>query len=291
MNIGVSFPTTEIGNNPADIRDFVRGIEDMGYDYLTCIDHVIQGPKPVADDWRDYYTLQNPFHEVLVLFGYIAALTERIGLATSVLIAPQRPTVLMAKQLAEIDVLSGGRMRTGIGIGWNALEYDALGQNFKTRARRMEEQIELLRKLWIQERVTFQGEWDTVDDAGINPLPVQRPIPIWIGGAAAPAIRRAGRLADGFFLGARLKPGAQSAENISTFNEAALEAGRDPNSLGLDTTIFTERRGANELHEEFEAWRELGATHVTVRTMASGYTTVSEHLKAFEEAKRALPDG
>ena len=290
MKIGVAFPTTEVGNKPADIRDFVRGVEDMGYDYLTCIDHVIQGAQAVAEDWRSYYTLDNAFHEVLVLFGFIAAITERIELATSILIAPQRPTVLIAKQFAEIDVLSGGRTRAGLGIGWNELEFDALGQRFKTRARRMEEQIVLLRQLWSQERVTFHGEWDTVDDAGINPLPVQRPIPIWIGAFVPAAIRRAGRFADGLFLSPRIKPGTESQQVIDVFNDAARAAGRDPASLGLDTTIFTEGRGANELREEFEGWRSHGATHITVRTMTAGYTSVKQHLKALEEARKALPE-
>lgn len=290
MKIGVAFPTTEVGNKPADIREFVRGVEDMGYDYLTCIDHVIQGAQAVAQDWRAYYTLDNPFHEVLVLFGFIAALTDRLELATSILIAPQRPTVLIAKQFAEIDVLTGGRTRAGLGIGWNELEFDALGQNFKTRARRMEEQIVLLRQLWSQKRVTFHGEWDTVNDGGINPLPVQRPIPIWIGGFAPAAIRRAGRLADGLFLNPRVKPGTQGDSDIADFRQAARDAGRDPSTLGLDVTLFTEGRGANELREEFEAWREHDATHLTVRTMTAGYTSVSQHLKALEEARKALPE-
>jgi probable F420-dependent oxidoreductase len=290
MNIGVAFPTTEVGNKPADIREFVRGVEGLGYDYLTCIDHVIQGAEPVAEDWRSYYTLDNPFHEVLVLFGFIAALTERLELATSILIAPQRPTVLIAKQFAEIDVLTGGRTRAGLGLGWNQLEFDALGQDFKTRARRMEEQIVLLRQLWSQERVTFNGEWDTVNDGGINPLPVQRPIPIWIGGFAPPAIRRAGRLADGLFLNPRVKPDAQGSADIEIFRQAALDADRDPGTLGLDVTMFTEGRGANELREEFEAWRAHDATHITVRTMTAGYTSVSQHLNALEQARKALPE-
>jgi probable F420-dependent oxidoreductase len=289
VKIGVAFPTTEIGNNPADIRTFVQGVEDMGYDYLTCIDHVIQGAEPVAEDWRSYYTLDNSFHEILVLFGYIAALTERIELATAILIAPQRPTVLIAKQFAEIDVLSGGRVRAGFGIGWNELEFGALGQNFKTRARRMEEQIDLLRQLWSKERVTFHGEWDTVEDSGINPLPIQRPFPIWIGAFAPAAIRRAGRLADGLFLNPRNKPGAESEQAIEIYHQAARDVGRDPSTLDLDATLLTQGRGANELREEFEGWREHGATHLTVRTMTAGYATVSEHLKALQDARQALP--
>jgi len=289
MRTGVAFPTTEIGNDPQAIRTFAREVEAMGFDYLTCIDHVIQGAQPVAEDWRAYYTLDNPFHEVLVLFGFIAGVTSRLELATAILIAPQRPTVLIAKQFAELDHLTGGRIRAGLGIGWNALEFDALGQGFKTRARRLEEQIELLRKLWTEQRVTFQGRFDTVADAGINPLPVQRPIPIWIGAFQPPAIRRAGRFADGLFLNPRVKPGDEARDAIAVYHDAAREAGRDPKALGLDTTVFTEGRGANELREEYEGWREHGATHVTVRTMTAGYTSVSEHLRALEEARKALP--
>lgn len=289
MQIGVSFPTTEIGNDPNDIRTFAREVEGMGYDYLTCIDHVIQGRDPVADDWRAYYVRANPFHETLVLFGFIAAVTERIGLTSAILILPQRPTVLVAKQLAEIDVLSGGRLRAGVGIGWNELEFDTLGQNFKNRARRMEEQVDVLRQLWSQELVTYRGEWHTIDDAGINPLPVQQPIPIWVGAFVTPAIRRAGRIADGILLNPRVKPSEPDADSaIENFRDAATEAGRDPDTLGLEATVFTEGRGANAIREEIEAWRERGASHLTVRTMTAGLGSVTDHLKALEDARRAL---
>ncbi|MFT5392426.1 MAG: putative F420-dependent oxidoreductase [Gammaproteobacteria bacterium] len=289
MRIGVSFPTTEIGNNPNDIRTFAREVEAMGYDYLTCIDHVIQGREPVADDWRAYYVRANPFHETLVLFGFLAAVTETIGLTSAILILPQRPTVLVAKQLAEIDVLSGGRLRAGVGIGWNELEFEILGQSFKNRAPRMEEQIDVMRRLWTQELVTYSGEWHEIDDAGINPLPVQQPIPIWIGAFVTPAIRRAGRLADGLLLNPRVKPGTDEATSaIENFRDAAQEAGRDAASLGLEATVFTEGRGANAIREEVEAWRERGATYLTVRTMTAGLGGVDAHLKALEAAREAV---
>lgn len=288
MQIGVAFPTTEIGNTPADIRTFAREVEAMGYDYLTCIDHVIQGAEPVAQDWRAYYTLDNPFHEVMVLLGFMAGATERLELTTAILIAPQRPTVLIAKQFAELDHLTGGRIRAGLGIGWNELEFHALGQDFKTRARRLEEQVVLLKHLWTQPRVSFEGRFDRIDDAGMNPLPLQQPIPIWIGAFQPPAIRRAGRIADGLFLNPRVKPGAEAAEAIATYHEAARDAGRDPASLGLDTTLFTQGRGGNAIREEYEAWVEHGASHVTVRTMTAGHEGVAEHLKALEQARKAL---
>jgi len=288
MKIGVSFPTTEIGNDPNDIRSFAREVEAMGFDYLTCIDHVIQGREAVADDWRAYYTRDNAFHETLVLFGFLAAATERLELANAILILPQRPTVLVAKQLAEIDLLSGGRLRAGVGIGWNVLEFEALGQPFSSRARRIEEQVALMRRLWTEEIVTFDGEWDHVADAGLNPLPVQRPIPIWFGAFVPVAIERAGRLADGLLLNPRIRPGKGATEAIEGFHGAATSVARDPNALGLEATIFTENRGANALVEELEGWREHGATHLTIRTMTSGLVSVKEHLQALEAALKAI---
>lgn len=288
MRIGVSFPTTEIGNDPAEIRAFAQGAEALGFDYITCIDHVIQKAEPEANDWRAYYTLDNAFHEVLVLFGFLAAVTEKVELATAILILPQRPTVLVAKQLAEIDVLSGGRLRVGVGIGWNAVEFDALGQNFKTRARRIEEQVELMRQLWTQRLVSFDGEFDTVNEAGINPHPIQQPIPIWFGAFVEAAIRRAGRVADGLLLNPRATPTEMGPEHIRIFKEAAVDAGRDPAALGLDATIYTDGRGQNAIHDDFEAWSELGATHITVRTMTSGYTSAKQHVLALEKARTAI---
>ena len=289
MRIGVSFPTTEIGNDPAEIREFAQGVENMGYDYLTGIDHVIQKATPEADDWRAYYTLDNPFHELLILFGYLAGLTSKIELATAILILPQRPTVLVAKQLAEIDVLTGGRLRAGVAIGWNPIEFEALGQNYKTRARRIEEQVVVLRRLWTEQVVHFEGEWDTVRDAGINPLPVQRPIPFWFGAFQTPAIKRAGRLADGLFLNPRITAEEAKNEHVPVFHEAAEAAGRDPSTLGLDATIFTEGRGQNAIRDDFEAWREVGATHVTIRTMTAGHADAASHLRDLETARAALP--
>lgn len=289
MRIGAAFPTTEIGNDPTVIKDFVQAVEEMGYDHLTIIDHVIQAEAPEGDDWRAYYVRSNPFHEPLVMLGYLAALTTRLEFATAILILPQRPAVLVAKQLAELDVLSGGRLRAGVGIGWNALEFEALGQNFKNRARRMEEQIELLRRLWTEEIVSFDGSYHRIGAAGINPLPVQQPIPVWFGAFELPAIRRAGRLGDGWFINPRIKPD-EARGQIEVFHEAAREAGRDPGSLGMDATVHYGQRGDNELAAEAEAWRETGVSHLTVRTMYSDLGGIDEHLEALRRCRQALPE-
>ena len=173
MRIGVSFPLTEIGKDPAVIGEFVQTVEGLGYDHLTCIDHVL-GAGRAEDEWRSYYTRDNMFHEVFVLFGFLAAVTRRVELASAILILPQRQTALVAKQAAEIDVLSRGRLRLGVGLGWNDVEYEALNENFKNRARRMEEQIDLLRLLWTRDLVTFKGQFHALSDVGLNPEPVDR---------------------------------------------------------------------------------------------------------------------
>ena len=289
MRIGVAFPTTEIGTDPAAIRDFAQAAEDLGYDHITIIDHVLQARTPAADDWRAYYTRDNMFHEPLVTLGFLAAATRRIGLATAILILPQRPAVLVAKQAAQIDVLSGGRLRLGVGLGWNELEYDALGQNFRNRSRRMVEQIEVMRALWTNELVTFAGEWHRIEDAGINPLPVQRPIPVWVGAFAPPAIRRAATVADGWFVNPRVDPETGAAELIGIFRDAAAAAGRDPARLGLDATLHLGERGAQAWGALAEAWRKLGVTHCTVRTMYAGFKTPDEHLRAIREFRAVCP--
>ena len=169
MKFGTSFPTTEIGNDPSAIRDYFQAIEELGFDFVTLPEHVLGAGTPIADDWRAYYTRDNPFHEPFVLYGFAAAVTTRLELATAILILPQRQTVLVAKQAAELDMLSAGRTRLGVGLGWNPIEFDALNEDFATRSRRIEEQVDVLRRLWTEELVTFEGQWHRLDDVGINP--------------------------------------------------------------------------------------------------------------------------
>ncbi|HLE81312.1 MAG TPA: LLM class F420-dependent oxidoreductase, partial [Dehalococcoidia bacterium] len=194
MQLGVVFPQTEIGADPGGVRNYVQAVEQMGYAHLAIYDHVLGADPTNRPDWRGPYTSKTLFHEPMVLFGYLAALTQRLELVTSIIILPQRQTALVAKQAAEIDVLAQGRFRFGVGIGWNQVEYEALGEDFHNRGRRMEEQIAVLRALWTQEVVTFEGKWHRITEAGINPLPVQRPIPIWMGGGAEPVLQRIARL-------------------------------------------------------------------------------------------------
>ena len=289
MRIGVAFPTTEIGTDPVIIRDFAQAVEDLGYDHLTIIDHVLQAGAPEAADWRSYYTIDNMFHEPFVMLGYLAAVTSRIGLATAILILPQRPTVLVAKQAAELDVLCQGRLRLGVGIGWNELEFHALGQEFRNRGPRMVEQIALMRQLWTNELSSFDGEWHRISESGINPLPIQRPIPVWVGAFAKPAIRRAAQVGDGWFVNPRLAPGDEADDLIEIFREAATKAGRDPTALGMDTTIHLGDGGSQEWGAVTEAWKQHGATHGTVRTMYSGFKTVDEHIDALRRYRDAVP--
>ncbi len=287
MRIGVAFPTTEIGTDPAVIRDFAQTVEELGYDHITAIDHVLQAETAEADDWRSYYTRDNTFHEPFVLFGFMAAVTKTLELSTAILILPQRPAILVAKQAAELDVLSGGRLRLGVGIGWNALEFDALGQNFRNRARRIEEQVTLMRALWTNEIITFNGEWHAVDAAGLNPLPVQNPIPIWFGAFEPPAIQRAGRLGDGWFLNPRIGPGDDAEAQIAIFRKAAKEAGRDPSTLGIDATLHIGDQAPEDWVRQVADWQTHGVTHVTLRTMYAGLATPDDHIDVLKSFKAA----
>lgn len=288
MRIGVSFPLTEIGKDPAVIGGFVQSVEALGYDHLTCIDHVL-GAGKAAEEWRAYYTRANMFHEVMVLFGFIAALTKRIELASAILILPQRQTALVAKQAAEIDVLSRGRLRLGVGLGWNEVEYEALNENFKNRARRLEEQIALLRQLWTRDLVTFKGEFHSLSDVGLNPEPAQRPIPVWVGAFDKRAIERAGRIADGWFLNPRVAPGNEAGDAIESFRAAARSAGRDPAKLGIDATIHIGGKTPEQCAQEAETWRQMGASHITIRTMYAGLTSPAQHLDVLKRLRAVLP--
>ena len=287
MRLGVVFPQTEIGADPVGVRDYAQAVEAMGYQHLLVYDHVL-GAHPAGrrPDWRGTYNHTDMFHEPMVLFGYLAAVTERLELVTGVLILPQRQTALVAKQTAEVDVLSGGRLRLGIGIGWNDVEYEALGENFHDRGRRSEEQIAVLRALWGQELVTFEGQWHTISNAGINPLPIQRPIPIWFGGGAEPVLRRIARLGDGWFP--QLRPDDSGRQAIARLHAYTREAGRDPAEIGLEARISVGRPDEAAWQRESAAWHDLGATHISVNTMGAGLRTLDEHLAALRRAHESL---
>jgi probable F420-dependent oxidoreductase len=226
------------------------------------------------------------FHEPFVVFGYMAALTKSIELVTSVIILGQRQTALVAKQAAEVDVLSGGRLRLGVGTGWNHVEYEALGEDFHNRGRRSEEQIELLRDLWTQEVVSFKGRWHTVTHAGLNPLPTQRPIPVWLGGRAEAVVRRVAQIADGWFP--QFAPGEEGRETLERMRGYAREAGRDPSAIGIEGRINITDGDPDFWVKQAKAWEDMGATHVSVNTMSAGLSSPQEHIDAIRRFKEAL---
>ena len=286
MRIGVVFPQTEIGSDPAVVRDYAQAAESLGYDHLLAYDHVLGANAESRPGWDGAYQHTDMFHEPFVLFGFLAGITQRLELVTDIVILPQRQTVLVAKQAAALDVLSGGRLRLGIGIGWNAVEYEALNSNFHDRGRRSEEQIEVLRALWTQEIVTYEGRWHKITDAGLNPLPVQRPIPIWFGGGAEPVMRRIGRLGDGWIP--MFDPNEKGRAKIEKVHEYARQHGRDPADIGLEGDVTIGTSSPEDWVKQVAAWTDLGATHISVNTMGSGLTSPDEHIDAIRRFKEAV---
>jgi probable F420-dependent oxidoreductase len=284
VRIGVVFPQTELGGDAAAVRGYALGVSELGYRHVLAYDHVVGADPAVHTGWQGPYDVRTTFHEPFVMFGYLAAITS-LELVTGIIILPQRQTALVAKQAAEVDLLTGGRFRLGVGLGWNAVEYEALGQDFSTRGRRIEEQVELLRRLWTEPSVTFDGRFDRVTGAGLAPLPVQRPIPVWFGAQSERAYRRIGRLADGWFP--QVQPGPRLDEARRIVAGAAVAAGRDPASLGMEGRISW-RGSADELATGAAGWRDAGATHVSVNTMGAGLRTVDDHLGVLETAASAL---
>lgn len=286
MQIGVVFPQTEIGNDPAAIRDYAQTAEGLGFSHVLAYDHVLGANPQRPGGWSGPYTHLTPFHEVFVLFGYLAAVTHKLGLAAGVIILPQRQTALVAKQAASLDVLSGGRLRLGVGLGWNEVEYTSLNENFHNRGKRIEEQVELMRKLWTDPLVEFKGKWHTIPDAGLNPLPVQRPIPIWFGGSAEPALRRLAHLGDGWIALSRSAMEAKPAlDQLERFLE---QAGRTRSQVGLEARISYDSGDPNLWETAMREWQEAGATHLSFNTMSKGFKSPQEHIQAIQKFAAAV---
>jgi probable F420-dependent oxidoreductase len=271
----VVFPQTELGGDPGAVRAYGETVEAVGYTHVLAYDHVVGADPAVHTGWAGPYDVNTTFHEPLVMFGYLAAVTRSVELVTGVIILPQRQTVLVAKQAAEVDLLSGGRLRLGIGLGWNAVEYEALGEDFTNRGKRSGEQIELMRRLWTEQTVSFDGDFHRVTGAGLAPLPVQRPIPLWIGTRSTPGYRRAGRLADGWFP--MMEPGPDLDYARGIVEQAAVEAGRDPAAIGMEGRV-TWSGDDDALARDVAAWAATGASHLSINTMGAGLTSVDEHL-------------
>jgi len=285
MKIGVVFPQTEIGSDPTGVRDYAQAVEGMGYTHILAYDHVL-GASPEGRGFPMAYTDQSLFHEPFCLFSYLAGQTRSVELVTGVIILPQRQTILVAKQAAEVDVLSGGRVRIGVGIGWNPVEYEGLNENFHNRGRRIEEQVEVMRRLWTQPIVDFRGKWHHVDRAGINPLPVQRPIPVWFGGSAEPALQRLARVADGWMP--NRKPPEGWAANVARVREYVRAAGRDVNAFGLEGRVNTANATPEQWHADVEEWRSLGANYLDVNTMGAGLRGPQDHIERLRQIKEAI---
>jgi probable F420-dependent oxidoreductase len=285
VQVGVTFPQTEIGADPEVIRDYAQAAEDLGYEHLLAYDHVLGADPSNREGWRGY-THKTMFHEPLTLFSYLAAITQRLEFVSGVIVLPQRQAALVAKQAAEVDVLSGGRLRLGVGIGWNAVEYEALGEDFSTRGARVEEQIEVMRLLWSREVVSFEGKYHRIDEAGINPLPVQHPIPVWMGARADVGLRRTARVADGWFpLGPLDERMREAVRRLRGYVE---EAGRAPESVGIEARLDVGRVHPDEWIPQTDAWRSLGATHISVNTMNARLGSPQEHVESIRRYKEAL---
>jgi probable F420-dependent oxidoreductase len=284
MRIGVTFPQTELGGDVGAVRAYGQRVEELGFTHILAYDHVLGADPEVHQGWAGPYDVRTTFHEPLVMFGYLAAVTTTLELVTGVIILPQRQTALVAKQAAEVDLLSGGRLRLGIGLGWNAVEYEALGEDFSNRGRRSEEQVEVMRRLWTEPSVTLEGRYHTVTGAGLAPLPIQRPIPVWFGAASERAYERAGRLGDGWFP--MVPPGRGLEEARAAVERAAVAAGRDPAALGMEGRVDF---SGGRVSEELAAWAAAGATHVSINTMGAGLGGVDGHLAALETAAADLP--
>ena len=284
MQIGVTFPQNEIGADPTVIRDYAQAAEGMGYRHLVAFDHVLGADSTHRPGWRGY-THRQMFHEPFVLFGYLAALTH-LEFVPAVIILPQRQTALVAKQAAEVDVLTAGKLRLGIGVGWNPVEYEALGMNFQARGRVVEEQIEVMRLLWSQEVVSYKGQYHTVTEAGLNPLPVRRSIPIWLGGSADVLLRRVARIGDGWF------PQGQPDDHMRRLLERLIsyikEVGRDPSTVGIEARVNASEGNLDEWVRQTEGWRALGATHISLNTMGAGFNSPGEHIDAIRRYKEAI---
>jgi probable F420-dependent oxidoreductase len=289
MKLGVNIPSDHSMDDPSAVRDYAQAVEDLGFDYMTIVDHVLGADIRGRPDWNApfAYTHESIVREAIVMLGFIAACTREVTLGTAVVILPQRQTAVVAKQLAELDMLSGGRAMLGVGIGWNDVEFEALNENFHNRGRRIEEQIEVLRLLWTQEVVDFKGEWHRIDRAGINPLPIQRPIPIWMGsGDGEIPMRRVARLADGWLPPSLTLDQAESV--LERFRGYLRDAGRAESDVALAARIRLNVGTPEDWGAQYDAWQKLGATHFAINTNNASATRVDEHIEPMRRFLEAI---
>ncbi len=278
MRIGVIFPQTEIGSDMGAIRAYAQAASDLGYRHLLAYDHVLGADPAHRPGWSGY-TMDEQFHEPFVLFGFLAAAVPGLELVSGVIILPQRQTALVAKQAAQVDLCTGGQFRLGVGVGWNPVEYEALGEDFSTRGRRIEEQISVMRSLWTDPVVSIEGSYHRIVEAGLNPMPVQRPIPVWMGGDSEIAMARTGRVADGWFPHGRPDEKDVLAGRIARVHAAATEAGRSPDAVGIEGRLSVSEVPEEEWPAELVRWRALGVSHLGLNTMGIGLATADDHIE------------
>jgi probable F420-dependent oxidoreductase len=288
MKLGVVYPQTELKGDPKAFRRIGLAAEELGYDHFLIYDHVVGAVHEGRDPplMAGGYTEKDPFHEPFVALSYLAAISQKIELVTGIVILPQRQTVLAAKQAADLDLLSDGRLRLGVGLGWNHVEYDALGMDFRTRGRKLDEQIPFLRRLWNEDAVSFQGQFDRIDRANLIPRP-NRTIPIWCGGFTEPAYRRAARLADGFMFALGFEDSSLAA--WSQIREMVRQEGRAPESFGGQFNLQSwtgEIPDYAKIVGQLHKLQDAGATHAAVVSLGRGFKQTQEHLDFFAEVKR-----
>ena len=286
MKYGIVFPQTEIGSNPDDIARFAQAVEEAGLDHLLAYEHVLGANTASRPNWSGPYTSESMFHEPFVLFGFLSAVVSRLEFVTGIVILPQRQTALVAKQSACLDVISRGRFRLGIGTGWNDVEYEALGENFHDRGKRSEEQIDLMRKLWAEDTITYQGKWHKITDAGLNPLPINKKIPIWLGGTAPQVIERVARMGDGWFP--FFNPNLKS--QIEQVRQRAKEVGRNPDEIGIECILPVGEMGSNE-RDRIKMCSDMGVTHISAVTMGHGFNSLDAQVNAVKRYGEVVVSG
>jgi probable F420-dependent oxidoreductase len=294
VDVGVVFPQTEIGSDPNEIRAYAKGVEEIGFGHLAAYDHVLGAAPDRPRGWtgpfsEPPYTHVDAFHEVFVLFGYLAAITTQLVLMTRVLVLPQRQTALVAKQAAEVDVLSGGRLRLGVGLGWNAVEFEALGEDFTDRGRRMNEQVELLRALWSHDIVDFRGSHHHIDRAGILPRPPRGTIPIWFGGRASAALKRAAALGEGWV--SPIDPSDEFVQLRAELWSYLKDCGRSTDSFGVAAKIELRADDIENCFQRATRFGHDGGTLLSLNTMGQGHRTSGQHLRVLETFMRRWQHG
>lgn len=286
MKYGVVFPQTEYPGDPHAIKDFTQAAEGLGFNHILAYDHVLGANPDRESGWKGPYTYRDSFQEPLTLFSFMAAASQKLEFITGIIILPQRQTALFAKQAATLDILCGGRLRLGVALGWNKVEYQSLNKDFHNRGQRFEEQIQVLRKLWTQELVSFKGRWHNIPDAGLNPLPVQQPIPLWFGGHADPVLRRVAKMANGWLPNYRTPEDASEAlDKLQDFIEKEQ---RSLAEIGMEPRLRYEEGNSEEWLKIAHSWQSAGATHLTVITMGQGFSKPEEHIRAMQDYAEAL---